>query len=115
MDAHNDVAMLYIKSCGETLPVAFIGQSASLQRGEPVVAIGSPYGYENSVAQGIVSTVARLTQPPNKERGCYIQHDATNAMGGSGELFIHLLIDLLFLSIYSYILFKFIHQFLSIY
>jgi len=91
MDAHNDVAMLHIQSCGETLPVAYIGQSASLQRGEPVVAIGSPYGYENTATQGIVSTVPRLTQHPKKEGVCYIQHDAPNASGSSGELFTYLL------------------------
>ena len=58
IDRTTDVALLKIDARG--LPAAAIGSSASLVAGEWVVAIGSPFGLDNSATAGIVSAARRF-------------------------------------------------------
>src|SRR5438093_822380 len=72
-DPDTDVAL--IKVDGQTgLPVAPLGQSATLRMGEWVCAIGNPLGYEHSVSVGVVSYLGRKLF--DEGLGNYIQTDA---------------------------------------
>jgi len=56
-DKRTDVALIKIEA--RDLPVVRLGSSSELRVGEWVVAIGAPFGFENSVTAGIVSAKAR--------------------------------------------------------
>ena len=59
-----------------------IGDPARLQPGEWVVAIGTPFGFDRSVAAGVVSTTARVI--PSETHVRFIQSDAAMNPGHSG-------------------------------
>jgi serine protease Do len=59
LDRRTDVAVLKIEASG--LPVLRIGDVGKLKVGEWVMAIGSPFGFDNTVTAGIVSAKARDT------------------------------------------------------
>lgn len=79
-DERSDVAVLKIK--GATFPALPIGDSNSLKVGEPVLAIGSPFGFDYSASAGIVSAksrnFSRETSVP------FIQTDVALNPGNSG-------------------------------
>ena len=79
-DARTDVAVLKVK--GTSYPALKIGDSAALKVGEPVLAIGSPFGFDYSASAGIVSakarTMSRETAVP------FIQSDVALNPGNSG-------------------------------
>lgn len=79
-DERSDVALLKID--GSNLPVAKLGKSAELKVGQWVVAIGSPFGLDNSVTSGIVSALGR--QLPDDSYVPFIQTDAAVNPGNSG-------------------------------
>ncbi|MEO6421949.1 MAG: trypsin-like peptidase domain-containing protein, partial [Candidatus Nitrotoga sp.] len=56
-DKRSDIALLKISA--KDLPVVSLGDTSKLEVGEWVVAIGSPFGFANSVSQGIVSAMGR--------------------------------------------------------
>ena len=58
VDERTDVAVIKIVAKGN-LPVVRIGDSSKLRPGQWVLAIGSPFGFENSVTAGVVSATAR--------------------------------------------------------
>ncbi len=62
-DKRTDVAL--IKIAASNLQVAKLGDSARLKVGEWVIAIGSPFGFENTVTAGIVSAKGRSLQHEN--------------------------------------------------
>lgn len=80
VDARTDVALLKIQA--DRLPVVRLGRSADLKVGEWVVAIGSPFGFDNTVTAGIISAVGR--QLPNESYVPFIQTDAAVNPGNSG-------------------------------
>ncbi|QDQ25539.1 DegQ family serine endoprotease [Chitinimonas arctica] len=79
-DARTDVAVLKIEAKG--LPVVDLGSSEKLKVGEWVVAIGSPFGLDNSVTAGIVSGKGRNL--PDENFVPFIQTDAAVNPGNSG-------------------------------
>jgi serine protease Do len=79
-DARTDVAVLKITA--NNLPVVKLGDPNALRVGEAVAAIGSPFGFENSVTAGIVSAKGRSL--PSESYVPYIQTDVAINPGNSG-------------------------------
>ena len=79
-DAQTDVAVLKIDATG--LPTVKIGDPNAVRVGEWVVAIGSPYGFDNSVTAGIVSAKGRAL--PDGTYVPFIQTDVAVNPGNSG-------------------------------
>jgi serine protease Do len=80
VDPQTDVAVLKID--GKNLPTGKLGDSDKIRVGEWVVAIGSPFGFENSVTSGIVSAKARAL--PDGTYVPFIQTDVAVNPGNSG-------------------------------
>src|SRR5262249_40913727 len=57
-DPKTDLALLKVEATG--LPTIAMGDSADLKVGEPVMAIGNPFGLEQTVTTGIVSATGRV-------------------------------------------------------
>ncbi len=81
-DVHTDVAVLKIDA--ENLPTVKIGDPSKLRPGEWVIAIGSPFGFENSVTAGIVSATARAMPSDVTYAPQFIQTDVAVNPGNSG-------------------------------
>lgn len=79
-DQRADVALIKIKATG--LPKVTQGDPDKLKVGEWVVAIGSPFGFDNSVTAGIVSAKGRFL--PQENYVPFIQTDAAINPGNSG-------------------------------
>lgn len=79
-DTRTDVAVLKVEATD--LPVVTIGDPAKLQVGEWVLAIGSPFGFEQSVTAGIVSAKGRSL--PGGNYVPFIQTDVAINPGNSG-------------------------------
>ncbi|MGE8176649.1 DegQ family serine endoprotease [Pseudomonas fluorescens] len=79
-DPRSDVALLKVE--GKGLPVLKLGKSQDLKAGQWVVAIGSPFGFDHTVTQGIVSAVGRSL--PNENYVPFIQTDVPINPGNSG-------------------------------
>lgn len=79
-DASTDVAVLRISA--KNLPVVRLGDAQQLQVGDPVLAIGSPFGFEQTATQGIVSAKGRSL--PGDTAVPFIQTDAAVNPGNSG-------------------------------
>ncbi len=80
IDRETDLAVLSIPEKG--LPFLELGDSDELKQGQLVLAFGSPFGLENSVTLGVVSSVARQLQP--EDPVVYVQTDAPINPGNSG-------------------------------
>jgi serine protease Do len=80
-DAKTDIALIKIKS-GESLPVVELGDSEKLRVGDWVVAIGNPFGLEQTVTAGIVSAKGRVIGAGPYDN--FIQTDASINPGNSG-------------------------------
>ena len=83
-DPNNDLAVLRIVT-DEALPFVPPGDSRDLMVGEPVIAIGNPFGFSNSVTTGVISAVDRSVNA----RGSFafhglLQTDAAINPGNSG-------------------------------
>lgn len=79
-DTRTDVAVLKIPA--GNLPTVKLGDPTKLRVGEAVAAIGSPFGFENSVTAGIVSAKGRSL--PSENYVPYIQTDVPINPGNSG-------------------------------
>lgn len=76
-----DIAVIKIRT-DRPLPLVKLGDSGSLRPGDPVIAIGNPHGYADTVTTGIISALNRdlgLTQFDD-----FIQTDAAINEGNSG-------------------------------
>src|SRR4051812_18149887 len=80
LDRETDIAVL--KVAGTGLHALKLGDSEALHQGELVLAAGSPFGLNNSVTMGVVSSVARQVRPDDPM--IYIQTDASINPGNSG-------------------------------
>jgi serine protease Do len=80
VDPRTDVAVLRIDAKG--LPIVRVGEPDALKVGEWVLAIGSPFGFDNSVTAGIVSAKARSL--PGDAYTPFIQTDVAVNPGNSG-------------------------------
>ena len=79
-DPKTDLALLKVEATG--LPVVPVGDSNALQVGEPVMAIGNPFGLEQTVTTGIVSATGRVIGSGPYDN--FIQTDASINPGNSG-------------------------------
>lgn len=79
-DKASDIALLKVDA--SDLPSVTIGDSESLRVGEWVLALGSPFGFEHTATQGIVSALARSL--PNDTYVPFIQTDVAVNPGNSG-------------------------------
>jgi len=77
-----DLALLKIDNLPAKLPALPIASYRNLRQGEVVLAFGSPEGLRNTVTLGVVSSVARQTDPDSPM--VYIQTDAPINPGNSG-------------------------------
>jgi S1-C subfamily serine protease len=85
-DNTSDVALIKVDPAKSgTLDPIPLGDSSTVEPGEPVVAIGNPLGYSFSITEGIVSAVNRNLQSPNGSTiSNGIQTDAAINEGNSG-------------------------------
>jgi len=84
-DDSTDTAVIKVNVDASELHPLTIGSSASVQPGDSVVAIGSPFGLTESMTSGIVSAVDRtITAPNNYSISGAIQTDAPINHGNSG-------------------------------
>ncbi|MBI5430820.1 MAG: DegQ family serine endoprotease [Nitrosomonadales bacterium] len=79
-DKPSDVSVLKVDA--KDLPVVRIGDTQKARVGEWVVAIGSPFGFENSVTAGIISAKSRSL--PNEGYVPFLQTDVAINPGNSG-------------------------------
>lgn len=79
-DPRSDIALL--KIVATNLPVVKIGDPSKLRVGDPVLAIGSPFGFDYSATAGIVSAKSRAL--PNEAYVPFIQTDVAINPGNSG-------------------------------
>ncbi len=85
VDPYTDLAVVKIE--GEGLPVAELGNSDQIVIGEPVVAIGNPYGFDHTVTAGVVSALNRSISTDERDGVVLenlIQTDAPINPGNSG-------------------------------
>ena len=86
IDRRTDVALLKID--GTDLPIVKLGNSADLKVGEWVAAIGSPFGFSNTITAGIVSAKGRTL--PDESFVPFIQTDVAVNPGNSGGPLLNL-------------------------
>jgi S1-C subfamily serine protease len=84
-DPATDVALLKVDAPADSLHPLVLGDSSKVQVGDPVVAIGNPFGLDRTVTSGIVSALQRQIQAPNGFSISHvIQTDAAINPGNSG-------------------------------
>lgn len=84
-DQRNDVALIKIDPKGKTLASLTLGDSANLQVGQKVLAIGNPFGFQSTLTTGVVSAVGRTVQTSQTTFiDEAIQTDAAINRGNSG-------------------------------
>ena len=85
-DPNADIALLRIDPSGLKLRPLPLGESGSVEVGEPVAAIGSPFGEKQSLSVGVISAIDRSIQSLNQNFSISgaIQTDAAINPGNSG-------------------------------
>jgi len=88
-DPLSEVAVVQIK--GGSLPAAVLGSAAKVPIGSWVIAIGNPFGFQNSVTVGVLSAKARqIADPSGVELQDLLQTDASINPGNSGGALVDL-------------------------
>src|SRR5690348_4381064 len=84
-DQRNDVALIKIDPGNKPLTALALGDSAALQVGQKVLAIGNPFGFQSTLTTGVVSALGRTVQTgQNTLIDEAIQTDAAINRGNSG-------------------------------
>jgi S1-C subfamily serine protease len=84
-DPGTDIALLQVQAPAKELHPLTLGHSSEVEVGDPVVAIGNPFGLDRTVTSGIVSALQRQIQAPNGfSINHVIQTDAAINPGNSG-------------------------------
>ena len=91
IDSDTDLAILRVHTIRSTLHPLMIGDSSLLKIGEPIVAIGNPFGLSGSMTSGIISQMGRLLpQASGFSIPVIIQTDAAINPGNSGGPLINM-------------------------
>ncbi|MBS1878377.1 MAG: trypsin-like peptidase domain-containing protein [Actinobacteria bacterium] len=84
-DPSNDLALLKVNAPASELHPLTLGDSSKIEVGDPVVAIGNPFGLDRTVTSGIVSALQRQIKAPDGfSISNVIQTDAAINPGNSG-------------------------------
>src|SRR5467141_4301104 len=84
-DQRNDVALVKIDPKGKNLVALALGDSAAIQVGQKVLAIGNPFGFQSTLTTGVVSALGRTVQTSQTTFiDQAIQTDAAINRGNSG-------------------------------
>lgn len=84
-DQRNDVALVKIDAKGKHLVALPLGDSAALQVGQKVLAIGNPFGFQSTLTTGVISALGRTVQTSQTTFiDEAIQTDAAINRGNSG-------------------------------
>jgi putative serine protease PepD len=84
-EANDDLALIHVNPSGLGLKPLKLGDSASMQVGDAVYAIGNPYGLNETLTRGIVSALGRsISAPDGATITGAIQTDAALNPGNSG-------------------------------
>ena len=95
-DADMDLAVIAVsldhidKSTKDQIAVATLGDSDSLELGEPAIAIGNSLGYGQSVTTGVISALDRSIELSDGSDGTFIQTDAAINPGNSGGALLNM-------------------------
>jgi S1-C subfamily serine protease len=85
VDASDDLAVVHVSVAAAQLHPLVLGNSDALQIGDPVLAIGTPFGLSGSLTSGIVSGLGRSgTAPSGRALTGLVQTDAAINPGNSG-------------------------------
>jgi S1-C subfamily serine protease len=84
VDSATDIAVLKVEEKARALTPLDLGDSSTVRVGDPVVAIGNPFGLERTVTAGIVSALSRPLATPGGAIDQVIQTDAPLNSGNSG-------------------------------
>jgi Do/DeqQ family serine protease len=88
-DERYDLALLHIDTAGEQFPFLEMRDSDSIEVGDVVLAIGNPFGLNQTVTSGIISALARSAGGIN-DSSFFIQTDAAINPGNSGGALVSL-------------------------
>jgi S1-C subfamily serine protease len=84
-DPASDLALIQVEAPSKELDPLTLGDSSKMEVGDPVVAIGNPFGLDRTVTSGIVSALQRQIEAPNGfSIDNVIQTDAAINPGNSG-------------------------------
>jgi len=84
-DSSTDIALLKVSPDGRSLHPLGLGDSGSVQVGDPTIAIGNPFGLDRTLTTGVVSALQRRISAPNGfSIDDVIQTDAAMNPGNSG-------------------------------
>jgi S1-C subfamily serine protease len=84
-DPSDDLAVLRIPTEGLTMHVLTLGDSSKVEVGDPVLAIGNPFGYDRTLTTGVISALQReITSPNGFSIDNVLQTDAPINPGNSG-------------------------------
>jgi putative serine protease PepD len=91
-DLSTDVAVIHVNADASKLTPVVLGDSSTVQVGDGVVAIGNPFGLDDTVTSGIVSAVGREITAPDNQTPIEdaIQTDAAINHGNSGGPLLNL-------------------------
>ncbi|HJN76646.1 MAG TPA: trypsin-like peptidase domain-containing protein [Myxococcota bacterium] len=89
MESNLDLAVLSLR-VDDPLPTIELGTSSDLMLGEPVIAIGNPYGLGQTVSTGVVSSVSREVEIQTGIVQDYVQTDAAINPGNSGGALVNI-------------------------